>query len=207
MKRITNAAFSLQNLMQQAHRPYMGRANFAHPKSHGAAVARDVAEKEIAMNPRRFSAWTVAFCLACAAALPAQARGPGHDGGDCRQEQPSQAQQQRMTQRMEQRQAALKTQLKLSAEQEPAWQAFVQAMKPADMTRARPNPAEFDAMTTPQRMEKMKALRAEREAHMNQRMQAVHTFYSALTPEQQKVFDAQKSMRPHHSKGEHRMQG
>jgi periplasmic protein CpxP/Spy len=193
--------------MDQAHTPYIGGANFGHPKSHGAAVTRDVAEKEIAMNPRRFSAWTVAFCLACVAALPAQARGPGHGGGDCRQEQPSEAQQQRMTQRMEQRQTALKAQLKLSAEQEPAWQAFVQAMKPTAKTALRPQSTELDAMTTPQRMEKMKALRAEREAHMNQRMQAVQTFYSALTPEQQKVFDAQKSMRPQHPRGEHRMHG
>lgn len=141
------------------------------------------------------SIWTLVAALGGGLALPAQAR---DGGGDCmmRQGPRSEQMQQRMTQRMEQRQTALKADLKLTPEQEPAWQSFVQAMKPPTPPM-RPNPAELEAMTTPQRLEHMKTRRAEREAHLNQRMQAIQTFYAALTPAQQKVFDAQKPMRSH----------
>jgi len=155
------------------------------------------------MKTVRFSMWTLAAALTCAIALPVQAR---DNNRDCMQGQRAEMMQQRMTQKMEQRQATLKTNLKLTAEQEPAWQAFVQAMKPPARP-ARPNPSELDAMTTPQRLEKMKAMKAERDAHMNQRIQAIQTFYSVLTPDQQKVFDTQRPMRPHHREDGHRMHG
>lgn len=147
------------------------------------------------MKATHFSIASLMLAFACTAALPAYA---DHHGpkGNCVQGQMPEMMQKRMTQRMEQRQATLKADLKLTPEQEPAWQTFVQAMKPPAQTD-RPNPAELDAMTTPQRLEKMKAMRAEREVRVNQRMQAVQTFYSALTPEQQKVFDAHKPMTPH----------
>jgi Spy/CpxP family protein refolding chaperone len=99
------------------------------------------------------------------------------------------------------RQAALKEKLKLSAAQEGAWTAYTAAMQPpANMTR--PNRAEFEKLSTPERIDKMRALRAQHSAEMDKRAEATKTFYAALTPEQQKVFDANAMRRGGH--GEHR---
>jgi hypothetical protein len=70
----------------------------------------------------------------------------------------------------------------------------------------RMNPTEMQALTTPQRIEKMQALKAERDTQMTKRLDATKAFYGTLTPEQQKVFDAQ-SMRGMHGGhgGQHRM--
>jgi hypothetical protein len=51
--------------------------------------------------------------------------------------------------------------------------------------------AEFAKLTTPQRLERMEARRAERSAMFAKRAEATKTFYAALTPEQQKTFDAE----------------
>lgn len=101
----------------------------------------------------------------------------------------------RMQAKMEQRDTLLKAQLKLTPAQEGAWKAFVDARKPAAMQTMpqRPDRIEMAKLTTPERLDKMKALRAERMAAMNAAMEkhevATKTFYAALTPDQQKVFD------------------
>lgn len=102
----------------------------------------------------------------------------------------------KMQARMDARHAALKTQLKLTPAQEAAWTAYVASHKPAagmmGMAAAMPDLAK---LTTPERLDKMKELRAqhmsERAAAMDQRAEVTKTFYAVLTPEQQKVFDAQ----------------
>jgi len=97
---------------------------------------------------------------------------------------------------MDKRHAALKTQLKLTTAQEPAWTAFTAAMKPAAdmMNKQRPDPAEMAKLSTPERIDKMKTLRAQHmsdmAAAMDKRGEAAKTFYAVLTPEQQKAFDA-----------------
>ena len=123
---------------------------------------------------------------------------------------------QRHAQRMEsmqkhhaERQAKLKTELKLTAEQEPAWNAFV--ARTAHEPRAMKAGAREDwsKLTTPERLDKMQALKAERDAQMAKRIDATKSFYAALTPEQQKVFDTQAhgGMQRAGMKGEHRMGG
>ena len=97
----------------------------------------------------------------------------------------------RMHKRMAERQSQLKAELKLSPEQEAAWSAFVARTAPeprGPMAGAR---EDWSKLTTPQRLDKMQALRAERDAQMAKRIDATKSFYAALTPEQQKVFDAQ----------------
>lgn len=102
----------------------------------------------------------------------------------------------KMQARMDARHAALKTQLKLTPAQEAAWTAYVANHKPAagmkGMAAAMPD---LTTLTTPERLDKMKELRAqhmsERTAAMDQRAEVTKTFYAVLTPEQQKVFDAQ----------------
>ncbi len=101
----------------------------------------------------------------------------------------------RMQAQMEKRHAALKAQLKLTPAQEGAWSAFTAAMQaPAGMMAKGPDFAELEKLPTPERIDKLKALHTQHMADMNagmdKRGEATKTFYAALTPEQQKVFDS-----------------
>lgn len=117
----------------------------------------------------------------------------------------------RMQKHMAERQAALKADLKITAQQEPAWNAFVARTQP-DARPNRQGPREdWSKLTTPQRLDKMAALKAERDARMAQRHDAIKSFYAVLNAEQQKVFDAKQmqgfqraSMNGH---GKHRHHG
>lgn len=96
----------------------------------------------------------------------------------------------------EKRLAALKGKLKLTANQEPAWSAFVQAHQPpADAGNMRPDRDALAKMRTPERLDEMQkhadAHRAAAQNRMKQMVDATRQFYAQLTPEQQKVFDAQ----------------
>lgn len=95
-----------------------------------------------------------------------------------------------------QRADALKAQLKLSPEQQPAWNSFVAAMKPdAKAMPKHPTREELDKLSTPERIDKMRTLRDQQHADMAAAMdkhdQATKTFYATLNAEQKKTFDAQ----------------
>ena len=107
----------------------------------------------------------------------------------------------KMQERMAQRQAALKHSLELSASQEPAWNTFVATMKPGERpTRMSPlSQEEIQKLTTPERVERMRAQRTQRQAQMDLRADAVLAFYAQLNPAQQKTFDAQTAR--HHQMG------
>ncbi len=101
------------------------------------------------------------------------------------------------------RQADMKAKLKITPSQEGAWTAYTASMQPP-VRGARPTPeqrAEFDKLTTPQRIDKMKELRTQRmaamSAAMDKRAEATKTFYAALTPDQQKVFDTEHAKHRH----------
>lgn len=95
----------------------------------------------------------------------------------------------RMQRHMDRRAADLKAKLKLNAEQDSAWNAYVAAMKPPAVG-LHPSRAELDKLTTPERLDKMRELRKQREAEMDKRDDATRAFYATLTAEQKKVFDA-----------------
>lgn len=100
--------------------------------------------------------------------------------------------------------ADLKAKLKIAPEQESAWKTFADAMKPnAKMQENRPDRAELDKLSTPERIEKMKALRnqhmSDMNAAMDKRDDATKTFYATLSAEQKKTFDAE-----HARMGKHR---
>ena len=128
-------------------------------------------------------------------AAPAASATPTHPGGHhgdrMGRHDPAQ-----MQTRLAKRQADLKAQLKLTPTQEGAWTAFSASMQPpahgARMTQEQR--AEMDKLTTPERIDKMRAMHAQRmaamSAQMDKRGEATKTFYAALNPEQQKVFDA-----------------
>ena len=102
--------------------------------------------------------------------------------------------------------AELKAALKITPAQEGAWTTYTAAMQSPAGMQARPTPeqrAEIDKLTTPQRIDKMREMRAQRmtemNATMNKRGDATKALYAALTPEQQKVFDAEhKKHKGHH---------
>jgi hypothetical protein len=105
------------------------------------------------------------------------------------------------------RHAELKAKLKLTGEQETAWTTFTAAMTPPQINPKRPNRAEMDKLSTPERIDRMRALRAEHmtamNAAMDKREDATKTFYAALNADQKKVFDAEHArMGGRH--GEHR---
>ena len=116
--------------------------------------------------------------------------------------------QERMQERMAQHQAALKQSLQLTPAQEPAWNAFIGTMQPGQRTaRLGPlSPGEMQQLTTPERIERMRAQRAQRSAEADRMGDAVKTFYAQLTPAQQKTFDAQ-TLRHHHMGGKGGMGG
>ena len=111
-----------------------------------------------------------------------------------------------MGMRMKHHMQKLKTELKLSPEQEPAWAALANAITP--VTRPpRPDRAEMEKLSMPERLDKMKQVMSQhheaRVAEMDKHAAAVKTFYAALSPEQKKTFDA-KAMPgwmhgPHHN--------
>ncbi len=100
--------------------------------------------------------------------------------------------------------AELKDKLKLAPEQEAAWNAFASANQPGvhrmggDRQAMR---AEFDKLSTPERMDKMMAMSEARRARMAERAGAIKAFYAQLTPAQQKVFDAEAMTGGH--RGQH----
>jgi periplasmic protein CpxP/Spy len=99
----------------------------------------------------------------------------------------------------EQRQARLHDTLKLTAAQEPAWRTFIAAARPA----AHPARGEHGAwkdLAAPQRMEKAIELSKQHTAMMEERLGALKTFYAVLTPEQQKLFDANAMRGRHHGR-------
>lgn len=88
-----------------------------------------------------------------------------------------------------QRQADLQNRLKLNADQEKAWKAYI-AVVDADFNSWKPlTRAEIESMTAPQRMQTMLDRMKEHEGKMAGQLAALKTFYNKLTPEQQKTFD------------------
>jgi periplasmic protein CpxP/Spy len=145
--------------------------------------------------------WMLAGLLAAAgvvasAQTPAPAaQPPGGSPGGMMTPGMQGADQARMAQRMQRMQehrakrlAAFKQKLQLSPAQEGAWNSFAAALKPSGNFQ-RHDRAEIARLPTPERIDRMRALRAERIAAMDRRGDATKTFYAALTPEQKKVFD------------------
>lgn len=87
----------------------------------------------------------------------------------------------------------LHKQLKLTPDQEPAWQAWVGSMpapgKAGGMQSQRPDFAELAKLPVPERMARMLERHKERQQEMDASLTALRDFYGKLTPAQQKSFD------------------
>lgn len=100
--------------------------------------------------------------------------------------------------------------LNIQPGQEDAFKAFLAAMKPNHPPGERPGmgPGEHRdgqdvaGLTTPQRLDREAARMAAHQAEFQHRADAIRAFYAALTPEQQRAFDALP-----HEHGGHGMHG
>ena len=86
--------------------------------------------------------------------------------------------------------AQVKAELQLTPAQEPAWADFTASMQPGQRHAQLDGREGMENLTTPERIDKMRAMRAERDATMDKRADAVKAFYTVLTPYQKGVFDA-----------------
>lgn len=90
--------------------------------------------------------------------------------------------------------SGLKAKLNLAPEQEAAWNTFTSASQPGMHRMGGDQKAmrdEFAKLSTPERIDRMQARSEMRRAEMAERAEAIKAFYAQLTPEQQKVFDAE----------------
>lgn len=153
---------------------------------HALALAGIMASAALAAT-----AQTVTPAAPAASATPT--RPGGHHGDRMGRHDPAQ-----MQARMVNRQTDLKAKLKLTPAQEGAWTAFTASMQPpARDPRMTPEQrAAMDKLTTPERIDKMRALRSQRMTEMNASMDkrgdATKNFYAALNADQKNVFDSQR---------------
>ena len=121
---------------------------------------------------------------------PGPGMGPGM--GRMAQADPARFEAQRAA-RHDQLMATLKTKLQLTPAQESAWTTFAAAMQPPARPMADPvqQRAEMAKLTTPERIDRMRAFQAARNEAMTRRGDATKAFYAVLSPEQQKTFDTE----------------
>lgn len=96
-------------------------------------------------------------------------------------------------------QQKLREQLKLTAAQDAAFNAYTAAIKPAARAE-RPARGDWKTLPAPERMEKRLDMARQHVAMMETRLAALNTFYGVLTPAQKKVFDANSMGRMGHGK-------
>lgn len=139
----------------------------------------------------------VGFLAASATFLGvAYAKGPGCDGDGpmrgamMRDGESGRMSAERMGKRMDQRLERLHRELKISAQQEPLWQAFTEKSKAEIGKGVQSMRDGADAkLTAPERMEKMQANMKERVAGMESVNESFKRLYAALTPEQKAAAD------------------
>jgi protein CpxP len=102
----------------------------------------------------------------------------------------------------------LRAALQLQPSQDAALNAYLDALKPPggpDHRAGHGGPGQREALTTPQRLDKLLARADEHHARMVAHVAAVKQFYAQLSPSQQKAFDAlgPMMMRRHGGFGDH----
>ena len=108
-------------------------------------------------------------------------------------------------QRHAQHLSVLKSKLKLTANQEPAWLAFDQSMQTARPNKARPNHARLEKLNTPERLDYLQNQRTQMNSRMDIQAEATRVFYGSLDADQKLVFDAEtfRTLHGTHERGHH----
>lgn len=108
--------------------------------------------------------------------------------------------------RFEKHMARLHDALKLTTAQEAAWTEFSNKMQAVNMDNPKTDKAghpDWKEMSTPDRLDKILADMKSHEKELAEHAATVRTFYGALTPDQQKIFDhrfqAYRHRHDHHS--------
>lgn len=149
---------------------------------------------------RRLAATALAAALAAVAAPSMAQPGPGAAPAAEQAQRPDRGERPRhrqltpeqREQYVARRAEAFKQKLQLTPEQEPAWNSLLQSLKPeAGARQARLDLQGLDQLTTPERIDRLRALRAQHAAEADRRGDAIKAFYATLTPAQQKTFDAE----------------
>jgi periplasmic protein CpxP/Spy len=187
-----------------------GASAFAAAQS--ATIASDYAAQSVAQSVAQPAAQSVAQ-----ANTGASNRDGTGDGAHGRRFDPAKVQAWHAK-----RMAALKERLKITPDQESNWTSFAAGVAPpaADPRTGavqRPNLAELEKLSTPERLDKLRAFREAREGQFKavraKLEEAVKTFYPTLSADQKKVFDAamlrllQRRMGGHGGHGEHGQSG
>ncbi|MFO0490195.1 MAG: Spy/CpxP family protein refolding chaperone [Curvibacter sp.] len=94
----------------------------------------------------------------------------------------------RMHEHLARRTAELKAELKLGPEQEASWNSYLAAITQGSRAQP-PRPQDFASLSTPERLDRMRELRRQRDAEFDRRDAATRSFYAALSKEQKKAFD------------------
>ena len=102
--------------------------------------------------------------------------------------------------------AKLHDELKITPGQEAAWKSFVATMQPPAGAQ-RHDRAAWANLSAPQRAAKTIELQKRRTAFMEQRLGALNSFYSVLSPEQKKTFDEKAARMGHRFHGRMGMGG
>jgi len=101
----------------------------------------------------------------------------------------------------QQRLARLKSELAITAEQEPQWSAFTNTvLQQMEQFKARHHDGRTAARTAPERIDRRVAWMKERTAAFEAVGQAAKTLYAELSPEQQQIAD-EKLLRWHARRG------
>lgn len=138
---------------------------------------------------------------------PGAAYAPGRHGGPDHEK--------RLADMREHREKRLHDLLQIKPDQDAAFHAYIAAITPPPRD-GKPGGWGHHGegampMTTPERLDRMAARMAERQARFQQMAAATKTFYAALTPDQRRAFDAMPMMEHggHHEgmRGEHPWEG
>ena len=135
---------------------------------------------------RRIATSAAAATLLAVLSVPTLAQTPP-PGPQARSEQ----MQEMRKERMENWAAKFKQQLQLTPAQEGAWSTYMEAMKPREHARLGTDWKDLRALPTPERIDRLRALREQHAADADRRGEATKAFYGQLTPAQQKTFDTQ----------------
>lgn len=108
----------------------------------------------------------------------------------------------KISERMDKRLQKLHDALKLTSNQEGAWQTYASSIK-ADIPTSRPDFASYKNLSTPEKMEKRLEFTKSHIPKMEAHLAATKTFYATLTPDQQKTFDKALSHGHGHMRGHH----
>lgn len=141
--------------------------------------------------PKRLFVAGLLTTMAAAAMAQTSPAAPAAADGHAMNDRMGQRDPAKMKEHMAKRQAELKAKLAITPAQEPAWSAWTATLQPPATRPARPSREEIAKLSTPERIDKMRALSAQRQAEMDKRADATKAFYGALTADQKKVFDAE----------------